>query len=372
MTQIEGAPISLSEAVSDPYVLPSAIEASGVAVTRIVESQQNVEELGHADAFIHGDAEEEKVHAYVTQITQAFAQQTEAPHHYNALEPGNKCTGHACALHELLVELKSSLEAIGVTISGGCETIADKFSNAQFLGIKGAPQQPLGGDETVVSHNDSMLAASATSIQDYHLNIDGEMRDRAKRRLVLLVLGAVLSAMAVAVAGFCVCMRLRNPRARAEFATWREERRTARRFRRAARRHAWREWFRQRFPARCTDYDEKRRMILEQEDVLEHATGAEMMRLAVAAEEGRVPSRQPSSVGRPPSYRSRASSEGAPPSYHRFAAGGHAMVQRTGGSMLCGSSIAGTDVPELTPDSSVRDLSPRQSFETLRTDFSAS
>jgi len=334
-----------------------------------------VEELRHTDAPIHGNSHFEKVQAYVTQVKQVAAQQTEALHHYDTLEPGNECTGHACALHNLLAKVRLSLQALGVTISQGCGTVADRLSNARFPGTKGASQRPLLGDKTAVSHKESTPVASTTSIGDHHINTDDALRDHVKRRFVLLVLGAALSATAVAVAGFCMCMRLRSPRARAEFATWREERRTARRFRRAARRHAWREWFRQRLPTRCTDYEEKRRMILEQEGVLESAMEAEMMRLAVAAEEGRVQtpaSRHTSSVGRPPSYRSRASSEGSPPSYHRFAAGGHVTVRGTGGSMLRGSSTAGTDVPELTPDSSVRDLSPRQSFETLRTEFSAS
>ncbi|PVI08740.1 hypothetical protein DM02DRAFT_549234, partial [Periconia macrospinosa] len=102
----------------------------------------------------------------------------------------------------------------------------------------------------------------------------------------------------------CCSLRTRTERAAA-----REERRKARAYRRAARHHAWRSWWRGNWQdrARIGDYEEKRRLIQDQENILEDAMQEEIRQLRAAhgivneligAEEGRSPM-SPSSRPRP-------------------------------------------------------------------------
>ncbi|KAF1949680.1 hypothetical protein CC80DRAFT_456989 [Byssothecium circinans] len=94
--------------------------------------------------------------------------------------------------------------------------------------------------------------------------------------------------------------RCSSLRTRTERAALREERRTARAYRRAARKHAWGNWWRGnwRDRARIEDYEEKRSLIQHQETVLEDAMQEEIRQLRAAhgivndivgAEEGRLP-----------------------------------------------------------------------------------
>ena len=180
---------------------------------------------------------------------------------------------------------------------------------------------------------------------------------------------------------FTIChYRCCNPRARADRAARREERRTRRQYRYLARRKEWRDWWNQRVRRNhapsSSDYEEKRSLIVAQEAVLESAMQNEIIRLqrahgadgdmVSAAEEGRSSTSRTES--RPPSYRSRTSS-GRPPSYHE--------VDNDGGRGRVGvaryTPSAAGDTPEgtdFTPDSSVAGVSPRNSFETLRTELS--
>lgn len=194
-----------------------------------------------------------------------------------------------------------------------------------------------------------------------------------------------LYALLVVIASFfcltCVVTSLRrrccSPRARAERAARREERLARRQYRDLARRKAWKDWWAARL--RCnshpasTDYEEKRALILQQESVLEAAMQREVRALAnshcvvsdmvAAAEEGRADiNPQPESL---PAYRSRAGS-GRPPSYREIDPNLQPQMSQYSAYSSADSSI-GSDV---TPDSSIANLSPRNSSETLRTERS--
>ncbi|KAH7084527.1 hypothetical protein FB567DRAFT_604426 [Paraphoma chrysanthemicola] len=201
----------------------------------------------------------------------------------------------------------------------------------------------------------------------------------------------------------CSSLRTRTERAAA-----REERDTARAYRRAARRHAWRNWWRgnwRKDEERIADYEEKRALIQEQEGVLEDAMQEEIRQLRAAhdvvndlvrdAEEGRVighapctchrashsaapysptvastypPSSVPEIPSRPlsrtdslPSYRSNPPSE--PPNYDSDVDMSEIVAN---GFRQYTSSTTSEATSHWTPDSSVVDVSPRPSAETLR------
>ena len=204
----------------------------------------------------------------------------------------------------------------------------------------------------------------------------------------------------------CSSLRTRTDRAAA-----REERSTAAAYRRAARQHAWRNWWRGNWRkdqdrARMHDYEEKRALIQQQENVLEDAMQDEIRLLRAAhdvvndlvrdAEEGRVvnhahttcnchhprapssfasyspslastypptsvPSRPLSRTDSLPSYRSNPPSE--PPNYE----------SEVDMALVVANGFRQYGVEERwTPESSVVDVSPRPSAETLRYTMSLS
>jgi hypothetical protein len=204
----------------------------------------------------------------------------------------------------------------------------------------------------------------------------------------------------------CSSLRTRTDRAAA-----REERHNLAAYRRAARKHAWRRWWRgnwRRDDERIADYEEKRALIQEQEDVLENAMQEEIRQLREAhnvvndlvrdCEEGRairhascnchrtappvvpyspslastypptslpeLPSRPLSRTDTLPSYRSGPPSE--PPNYESEV--DMAEVVANGFRQYRSSTISSASgvTSHWTPDSSVVDVSPRPSAETLR------
>ena len=206
----------------------------------------------------------------------------------------------------------------------------------------------------------------------------------------------------------CSSLRTRTERAAA-----REERDNARAFRRAARRHAWRNWWRgnwRKDQERIADYEEKRALIQSQESILEDAMQEEIRQLRAAhdvvndlvrdAEEGRVighapctchhttrpvapypiapyspslastypPTSIPEAPSRPlsrtdslPSYRSNPPSE--PPNYDSDVDMSEIVAN---GFRQYRSSSNSESTSQWTPDSSVVDVSPRPSADTLR------
>ncbi|KAK8172683.1 hypothetical protein BKA80DRAFT_307174 [Phyllosticta citrichinensis] len=214
------------------------------------------------------------------------------------------------------------------------------------------------------------------------------------------------------------CCSLRR---RTEIRATCEERRTAREYRRLARRHAWRNWWHGRKGdwERRSDYEEKRALILDQEDRLEEAMQDEIRQLQCAqelaqeivrAEEGRatqhfhsgpsacrgcahayhVPQMAQGNLHTAPyphgiyaapmppaphvhsamsctttlpSYKSEMSSvdtDDAPPAYEEDADNSDIVVD---GFRPYNPSVTTT---AYTPESSIPDVSPRPSAETLR------
>jgi hypothetical protein len=174
-----------------------------------------------------------------------------------------------------------------------------------------------------------------------------------------------------------------NARRSADRAARREERHNRRAYRSAARRHQWARWWnRYRRPCSTTDYEEKRALIIDQENILEDAMQGEINNLRTAheivgemirAEEGRArlyyqanlpPSRRPASAAeldagigsstRPTSLPAYI----PPPRYEEELEGDITVVD--------GFQYTPSATDE-TPDSSVVDCSPRLSFETGRT-----
>lgn len=189
---------------------------------------------------------------------------------------------------------------------------------------------------------------------------------------ILAIFGSLISLLCIAkLIHHCH----NDPRRRAERAARREERQKTREYRRAARLQALKNLWHWRQPTRMGDYEEKRALILAQENVLEGVMQQEITQLRLAhgiiedvvhaAEEGRLPTVDEISrviaAGRrsrrsgPPTYRSRASST-QPPSYH------------TDDEEVF--MPAAEEGPNITPESSVVNLSPRNSSETLRTLYS--
>lgn len=202
----------------------------------------------------------------------------------------------------------------------------------------------------------------------------------------------------------CSSLRTRTERAAA-----REEYNNAQAFRRAARQHAWRNWWRgnwsRRDQERIVDYEEKRALIQDQEGVLEDAMQDEIRQLRAAhdivndlvreAEEGRainhapchchrqqprapyspmstastypptslpeIPSRPLSRTDSLPSYHSETPTE--PPNYDSDVDMSQIVVD---GFRQYTSSTTSEVSSHWTPDSSVVDVSPRPSAETLR------
>lgn len=245
----------------------------------------------------------------------------------------------------------------------------------------------------------------------------GELPPRPQQRQAPYII-ALEIALGVLCCGCLVAVirhKCSSLRTRTERAADYEERYNARIYKRAARRHAWRNWWRgnwRKDAARIADYEEKRALIADQENVLENAMQEEIRQLRVAhnvvndiihAEEGRTgtsnppnphctchrphfaqgppsvtstypPSTIPEAPSRPlsrtdslPSYRSRAPSE--PPTYDSeldssFVANGLRYESRAR-AYTSSLSQAG-ESGRWTPDSSVVDVSPRPSAETLR------
>jgi len=221
-----------------------------------------------------------------------------------------------------------------------------------------------------------------------------------------ITLGVLCCGCLVAVIRHkCSSLRTRTERAAA-----REERLNARAYRRAARQHAWRSWWRgnwaRRDNQRIADYEEKRALISEQEGVLEDAMQEEIRQLRAAhdvvndlvrdAEEGRainhtpcdcqrqrpqapysplstastypptslpeIPSRPLSRTDSLPSYRSGTPTE--PPSYESDLEASDVVAN--GFRQYTTASTTSEQSSHWTPDSSVVDVSPRPSAETLR------
>ncbi|KAI9663083.1 MAG: hypothetical protein M1821_008131 [Bathelium mastoideum] len=215
---------------------------------------------------------------------------------------------------------------------------------------------------------------------------------------IIIALGAVAAVLGcgcvlIALRHCCCC---RCPRRKVERLADRQERHAARAYRRAARRQRWRDWWHGRDP-RITDYEQKRALILEQEGLLEEAMQDEIRQLQDTHEvvngilRAHDPhfsiQRQSSSqhVVQQASRRSSNASDGFLPPLSRTSSlpsyttdprseglpeyddhGGEIDTVANGFSQYTPTSSSDH---QWTPGSSIIDVSPRQSTETMRTKY---
>jgi hypothetical protein len=228
----------------------------------------------------------------------------------------------------------------------------------------------------------------------------------------VLALEALLGLLCCCTVITLIRHRCSSLRTRTDRAALAEERRTARLYRRAARNHAWHNWWRGNWredARRIDDYEEKRSLIQHQESVLEDAMQEEIRQLRVAhgivnelvgAEEGmlgrlhcprphhsippapyspisttstypptslpELPSRPLSRTDSLPGYASSS-----PPAYEEDEdlSGIVPNGFRNYAPSVTASSVVSGVSSRWTPDSSIVDVSPRPSAETLRSMF---
>ena len=166
-----------------------------------------------------------------------------------------------------------------------------------------------------------------------------------------------------------------TPRARAERAARREERRTRWQYAKLAQKHKWRTWWSKRLgrnnEAFSTDYEEKRSMIQEQEQRLENAMQVEISRIRRETVQFDEEAAQgPYFVESLPPYRSRAGS-GRPPSYTSQPRSNNLIAVVERGASETNRELEDVfSASDITPDSSIANLSRRNSSDTLHTEHS--
>lgn len=252
-------------------------------------------------------------------------------------------------------------------------------------------------------------ASSSAPSQDENDTHQGAPRVPSADSSLVIALEVVLGVLCCGCLAAVIRHRCSSPRTRAERAAAREERRNKRAYQCAARKLAWHNWWRgsRRDQQRIEDYEEKRSLIQNQESILEDAMQEEIRQLRAAhsvvndivqAEEGRgvsygphvhchcaqpipqapysplstastypptsipeMPSRPLSRTDSLPGYRSDTST--APPEYESDEDLSEAVAN---GFRNYAHSTASSASSRWTPDSSVVDVSPRPSADTLR------
>lgn len=307
-----------------------------------------------------------------------------------------ECDGVKCLLTKLYRKLRYILVELRYGLKSGLEHQQSSDQDATCV----YAESPMAQAKVLMSNQ--RLCSKATSVSTPAFPSDESLTSpsdpssltcHANSRLLFTILDIVtLSFCLICFTAYCR-VHCTNPRRRAERAALREERQTRRAYRCLARKQAWKNWWnsrllRRKADPRIHDYEEKRTLILAQEAILETAMQQEIRRLG-EAEEGGTPPRsvtgsEEDSQGesstdarssrtrmhsRPPTYRSRASS-GRPPSYNEVDGQGKGITAngfRAYSPRRLVLTPTGTD---RTPNSSVISLSPRNSSETLRTEYS--
>ena len=227
----------------------------------------------------------------------------------------------------------------------------------------------------------SSLASSNHSLPDSSINGNGNTLTsdvfsyesgsrKEKFHKVVLPLGIVASALCASCLAVCLHRSCCNPRAKAERAAYREECQTRRQYARLARQHKWRQWWNKRLGRNTrpfsTDYEEKRSLIQTQERVLEQVMQQEIARIrheqGYYDEELGAPTQPFENL---PPYRSRAGS-GRPPSYTSEPQQGFSQTILSNMATDLNSGLEDTyPASDHTPDSSIPNLSRRNSADTL-------
>ncbi|KAI9657242.1 MAG: hypothetical protein M1831_004431 [Alyxoria varia] len=232
----------------------------------------------------------------------------------------------------------------------------------------------LGQARTGQKQFHSAQSGEAPQFQHHQLPLD---EDEDQIHGFIAIFGILASIFCLSCVGVSIHRSCCNPRKRVERLARREERRTRRQYCLLAWRKKMKDqWdcLRGRKDAAMGDYEEKRALILNQERILEDEMQEEISRLypgqrrpdeAIAAEEGRATSRRGSETL--PEYRSRTNS-GRPPSYRELDE--TSVFTPNGTTTTTTTTTVVTVDSDSTPDSSVANLSPRHSSETLRSERS--
>ena len=297
----------------------------------------------------------------------------------------NACENIKCAAQKIYEKAKSCVHTI--TLRFAPKRLSKSLNLSRY------PKQ-LYGDGNMrnstdsISHAAHYLGQARTGQKEFHSAQSGKPQGYQQHQLPLgqddddqinsfiAIFSVLASIFCLSCVGVSVHRSCCNPRRRVERLARREERRTRRQYCLLA----WRKkmndrWHRLRGRKHATwgGYEEKRALILNQERILESEMQDEINHLcsgerrpdeAVAVEEGRAPDGRGSESL--PQYRSRTSS-GRPPSYHEV---DEISVFTPSGTTTTTATTVLTVDSDCTPDSSVANLSPRQSSETLRSERS--
>ena len=295
---------------------------------------------------------------------------------FSLREQIDQCDSVGCVLHAVVRKAHGAIKVMYVRLRYGQHHDQNAFMDGNLNG-----------------HWNETKASEATPPDD-------STHHRSKSRLskgIIIALGAaaaVLTCGGIFVVLHCCCC---SPQRKVDRLAQREERHNAGAYKKAARRQRWRDWWHRRDP-RIEDYEEKRALILEQEGLLEEAMQEEIRQLRTAhdvvngivqAEEGRYgPSQRqshdeqitPNSSRRSsnasdgfsqplsrtsslPSYTTEPGSAGLP-EYEEHSE--ETSNVANGFSQYTPNSSSDHD---WTPGSSIIDVSPRQSAETMRTRY---
>jgi hypothetical protein len=359
-----------------------------------------------ADPSLENDIRELRaLQAELQKLQQAITQQkdkinSQLKKEVNGLtEEINNCEGIACILKTIAHKVHGAWKIAIVRFKADSDSQIENMGRPENLGVyaqaHGYASQKSGGH----------IKVESSTPQLYEAPINELPPRPTKPSPYVIALEVTLSLLCCGCLIAVIRHKCSSLRTRTERAAAREERDTARAYRRAAQKHAWRNWWRgnwRKDRERIEDYEEKRALIQEQENVLEGAMQEEIRQLRVAhdvvndlvrdAEEGRVighapcnchrtshpyspsitttypptslpdiPSRPLSRTDSLPSYRSDPPSE--PPNYESEV--DMAEIVANGFRQYSSSTTSGT-LSHWTPDSSVVDVSPRPSAETLR------
>lgn len=290
----------------------------------------------------------------------------------------SKCGTISSTIDTVLTKAKGGLRVVfeKLPFSSSDATVSPHCARQQtFLGsFMGSPSCDIEKEPLLSSTTAADEPPKEDTIEE-DTPSPGQPRSSWGPHYVLVPILVFASVFCCAGVTACVSRRCCSPRAKADWRARCEEVRNRRQYRRLQRHHAWRQWIKRMFgtrdDVRSADYDEKRRLILSQEHVLEDAMLAEIYRLRLEAgmtvEQIREADHHVagSTDGSLPAYASRASD--APPSYRTSPSDTSSAPRSRAGS----DSSAPPRIPRYTsPDSSIAALSPRHSSETLRSDGS--
>ncbi|KAH8698191.1 hypothetical protein GQ44DRAFT_764789 [Phaeosphaeriaceae sp. PMI808] len=324
-------------------------------------------------------------------------------------------------------ESKSLTDAINNCDGIACivKAVAQKAHGAWTIASVGVrpdrdQSQEMGRPENEyaqVHDHTSQKSGGSINVESQPYEIPTELPPRpTKQTPYLIALEVTLSLLCCGCLVAVIRHKCSSLRTRADRAAAREERYTVASYRRAARIHAWRNWWRgnwRKDRERIADYEEKRSLIQSQENILEDAMQEEIRQLRAAhdvvndlvreAEEGRVIGHAPCNCHRPshsaepysptsyapsvastypptslpdipsrpqsrtdslPSYRSDPPSE--PPNYDSEVDMSDMVANGFRQYTSSSSSTTSESTSHWTADSSIVDVSPRPSAETLR------